>query len=395
MSKTLVISPLQAQLKSGSDVFTKMDPYWIVTLGSFRHKGKVCKSGGKNPSWDDSVTIKVTNETSFYVELKDKDIISDDTIGVCEVPIQEIITQGKVDKWYDIYAKQKLKGSILLSIAAYPDDQGGNSTKTQATQQQAYPTFPTQQYGGVPQTGYPQQIYAQPQTGGIPQQIYTQPQGYPSQGGYPQGTYQPTGYSHTQVGYPQTQQHSGQPGTVQTTTYGQPQVLPQQGYGTGQVYTTGGTNMNVGHHPGHHHSGDSTFFISTSLYWLLLEHKKHKKDKKDKKEKKEKKDKENKKNKAKESKIEEADKKEKDKPKNNKNKKEKENKKESSKVEIKEEKASEEPKKEENKPKEKETKLKKEKEVKEKSQAKPETTKETNKKSVESGSDDASDSESN
>ncbi len=69
MSGSLVIKPLQAKLTRDTDTFSKMDPYCQVVIGGQTVKGKVCSSGGKNPHWDDSISVKRTNESVLHVEV--------------------------------------------------------------------------------------------------------------------------------------------------------------------------------------------------------------------------------------------------------------------------------------------------------------------------------------
>jgi hypothetical protein len=229
MSGSIVVKPLQAKLTRDTDNFSKMDPYCQVVIGGQTVKGKVCSSGGKNPHWDDSISVKRTNEPVLHVEVKDKDTFtSDEVVGVAQVDLTKL--SGSSAQWYQLYYKQKPTGEILLEIiytpdhssqpsGGYPQQQGGYPQ-----QQGGYP----QQQGGYPQQqgGYAQQGYPSGQPGypqqGFAQPNYGQPGGYP--GGQPIQTFAPTqNISH---GYPQ-QGIVGQPG------YGQPIVGGHGGHGSG------------------------------------------------------------------------------------------------------------------------------------------------------------------
>jgi hypothetical protein len=115
MRGTVFIRPLEAKLFRDVELFKKMDPYCLVTLGDRSLKGTICKKGGKHPSWDDIMAFRVTNEPVCVVELMDKDTLTpDDTIGVCEVDLQEVEEEGRVIKWYELHYKRKLAGEILV-----------------------------------------------------------------------------------------------------------------------------------------------------------------------------------------------------------------------------------------------------------------------------------------
>src|SRR4051812_18659137 len=117
---TLVIKPLEAKLTHDTDFFSKMDPYCQILIGTSKVQGKVCKSGGKHPHWDDTITVHRNGEPSMFVELKDKDTFtSDDIIGVTQVDLTTI--HGVSAKWYPLYFNRKPAGEVLLEIIYTPD----------------------------------------------------------------------------------------------------------------------------------------------------------------------------------------------------------------------------------------------------------------------------------
>ena len=124
MSGTIVIKPIEAKLSRDTDTFGKMDPYCQIVIGTTKHKGEVCESGGKNPRWKDTITIKRNFEPVFYIELFDKDTLSaDDIIGVTQVDINSLSSGHSAAKWYPLFFQKKPAGEILLELTYTPDHQ--------------------------------------------------------------------------------------------------------------------------------------------------------------------------------------------------------------------------------------------------------------------------------
>jgi len=124
MPGTFIIRPIEANLTHNTDLLSKMNPYCALKVGGSSFTGQVCKSGGKHPVWNDSITIPATNEQTAIVELMDKDrITKDDSIGGFMLNLQEVASQGQVSKWYPLSHKNKPAGEILLECIYQP--QGG------------------------------------------------------------------------------------------------------------------------------------------------------------------------------------------------------------------------------------------------------------------------------
>jgi len=121
MPGTITFKPLQAKLNHDTDLIGKADPYCMFTIGTQKLKGQVCKSGGKNPVWNDSITIPSTGQPICLVEVKDKDILKDDKMGAVEVDLREIESQGKIQRWYPLHLKNKTTGELLMEAIFTPD----------------------------------------------------------------------------------------------------------------------------------------------------------------------------------------------------------------------------------------------------------------------------------
>ena len=49
---SLSIKIISALLTRDTEMFSNMDPYCIIEVGSHRHQTKTCKEGGKKPAWE-------------------------------------------------------------------------------------------------------------------------------------------------------------------------------------------------------------------------------------------------------------------------------------------------------------------------------------------------------
>jgi hypothetical protein len=99
-----------------------MDPYCKVKIGNNEVSGDVCYKGGKNPYWEEPITIVVGNESKCVVEVKDKALfLPDANIGSFEVDLKEIESKGKINKWFTIMHNNESAGEILLEAYTVPD----------------------------------------------------------------------------------------------------------------------------------------------------------------------------------------------------------------------------------------------------------------------------------
>lgn len=153
----LVVKPLTAKLKKDKDLFTKMDPYVKVILGSQTHRTHTSWNSGKHPGWKDSMNFKRLSEDILTFEVWDKDILSrDDMVGTGTLSVNSIIqSNNRLNEWVPLYYKGKSAGELLVDISFIPDVQ-------------------TQNVNMGMQYGYQQPIYQQPMMQNQP--IYPQQQ---------------------------------------------------------------------------------------------------------------------------------------------------------------------------------------------------------------------------
>ena len=117
MPSNLTVRPVQGKFLKNHDLIGKMDPYCIVYVGDQKVKGKVCKNGGLNPHWNDTLTLQtIENEPNMYLEFKDQDIFIDDLIGICEVDLKSISKEKQIISWFPVFNKKEKAGEVLLEI---------------------------------------------------------------------------------------------------------------------------------------------------------------------------------------------------------------------------------------------------------------------------------------
>jgi len=123
MPGTVTFKPLAASLNLGK----KADPYCTFTMGDQRAQGKPSGMGGKNPHWDDSVTLNVVDQPKCVVELKDQNNKSaKGFIGNFEIDLHEVESNGKLRKWFTVFNQNKTAGEILVE-ASYAMDHTNNN----------------------------------------------------------------------------------------------------------------------------------------------------------------------------------------------------------------------------------------------------------------------------
>jgi len=213
MYGTLVIRPLNGSLTRNTDLFSKMDPYVRVILGSQRRETSVARNAGKRPQWRDEFIIKPNAyDDVIKFEVWDQDFNSrDDFVGSGALAISTIQQKGnRIQESVQLSYKGRNAGTILVDITFIPD----NTMKQQNMMMPNMQAMPTQFMQPSPQGTFPMMTQ-----GMIPQQIpqyqqqpnLTQQNMYPTQGMIPQ-----------QI--PQYQQ----PNLTQQNMYQNQGYLPQQ-----------------------------------------------------------------------------------------------------------------------------------------------------------------------
>jgi len=124
MPGTIIVKPIEANLTHNTSKVSGMDPYCVAVSKGKKVKSSICYNGGKAPFWeDDALVLKVNDESTCVVEIKDKTILlPDPNIGSVELDVQEVETHGSISKWYPITFNDKCAGQILMEASFNPDD---------------------------------------------------------------------------------------------------------------------------------------------------------------------------------------------------------------------------------------------------------------------------------
>lgn len=120
MAGSIILKPLEAKLQRNLSSFGKMDPYCLAVLGSTEIKGQVCKSGGTRPIWGDGFVMTIREGDRCFIQVKNKEVLKDSKIGLCEINIKTLMEEKTSTKWHDLYYRRQLVGQILVE-ATYTD----------------------------------------------------------------------------------------------------------------------------------------------------------------------------------------------------------------------------------------------------------------------------------
>jgi len=122
----LVIGLLEGRNLAAKDSNGKSDPYVIVTNDkdkSKTHHSKVI-SESLNPIWKESFMFEITHipDATLRFEVRDKDMIGSDFIGITTIPLADILRDEIV--WYDLHDGTKKSGEIRLKLEkAFSEDE--------------------------------------------------------------------------------------------------------------------------------------------------------------------------------------------------------------------------------------------------------------------------------
>ena len=119
MPGTITLKPIEANITHNTSKVSGMDPYCTATIGNKEAKSSICYNGGKNPHWtNEALILQVENESKCLLEIKDKAmILSDSEVGLVELDVQEIESQGNISKWFPITFNNKVAGEILVEAS--------------------------------------------------------------------------------------------------------------------------------------------------------------------------------------------------------------------------------------------------------------------------------------
>jgi len=118
---TITFRPIEARFTHDKDLLGKMDPYCKFKIGLHKGKSMVAKGQGVTPVWEDAVPVKHKNQEFAKLKVKDHDKLKiDGTIGIAKIPLDLVISQGRIDQWIPITKKDKVTGEVHLIIEYTP-----------------------------------------------------------------------------------------------------------------------------------------------------------------------------------------------------------------------------------------------------------------------------------
>lgn len=193
MQSSLVVRPICAKLTHDTEVFSKMDPYCIVTLGSQRQRTRTCNSAGKFPNWNESLVFSRTVEDILLIAVMDDDIGRDDLVGETTFPLARMAGMGTFEDWLQLSYKGRRAGEVRVGVqlanVAGGMQYGGYSAPAYSPYPPP-PAFPGYAAYPPPASYYPPQsvMYPPPQPMMYPppqSMMYPQPGAYPAPYPYP------------------------------------------------------------------------------------------------------------------------------------------------------------------------------------------------------------------
>lgn len=99
------------------DTLGKQDPYVILECGRHKEKSKTHKGGGAHPVWNEKFHFKVDQENEVILTIMDDDLLKDDTIGTCWIPLGQVKQLGQQTLQVPVNMKKGAqKGSVIVHM---------------------------------------------------------------------------------------------------------------------------------------------------------------------------------------------------------------------------------------------------------------------------------------
>ena len=123
MPGLIIIKPFEAHFTTELKSSWELSPFCHFSMGEVEMTTDPCYRGGANPKWVKSIRMPIpVEESTCTLEIRDKDVLKDKDIGKCEIPLDEIIPQKNVRKWFKLKHENKEVGDILMEITYLEED---------------------------------------------------------------------------------------------------------------------------------------------------------------------------------------------------------------------------------------------------------------------------------
>merc|ERR1711915_934507 len=120
---TVNITVLRAKELKKKDIFSKSDPYAIISVGSQNHKTKTMKNTHE-PEWNHEISITETRESGSEVKIhifNKKSLAKDDSLGYMIFNTKEIFHHPKlINRWFKLEGTKS--GQVLLAAEFISND---------------------------------------------------------------------------------------------------------------------------------------------------------------------------------------------------------------------------------------------------------------------------------
>ena len=122
---TLVLKPQAGKFLKNLDFMKNMDPYLVGQVGNEVRKSTVAESQGMTPVWTDTLSFPVNGVNYVNLQAFDKDDLSkDDYIGGTNVSLDEVISKGTTNNWYNVVDESgNPAGQVLVGFQWMPSVQ--------------------------------------------------------------------------------------------------------------------------------------------------------------------------------------------------------------------------------------------------------------------------------
>src|SRR5438105_2152083 len=101
MQGALVVKPMFGTFSCEEKNTNKENPFLVLEVGTQTQRTKVCCGGGKNPTWNDTLTFQVNGDQMLTFKLMEKDWeTTDDEIGIGQVNLIDVFQCRSVKNAY-------------------------------------------------------------------------------------------------------------------------------------------------------------------------------------------------------------------------------------------------------------------------------------------------------
>ncbi|CAG8722682.1 35853_t:CDS:2 [Racocetra persica] len=117
MKGPLKVTVVEAKDLKDEDIVGKSDPYIELWLDKNYKQKTTTKNNTLNPQYNETFTFNCDGHKHLHIRVVDKDLVSDDEIGVGKVSLSSI-HNGYADEWVNLPAMLGLmsKGKVHLIL---------------------------------------------------------------------------------------------------------------------------------------------------------------------------------------------------------------------------------------------------------------------------------------